>query len=127
MFLLMSLLSGLEVSAINAEQQKNPAGQWKFEAPDAPEGFTSGTMIVSLEGNKNAVSMVFNGTGYKFNGEKVKVENDSLFFSIYVEGDDVAVSLKMSDQTKMTGKAVYFQGSLPLTLIKQKSEAVKQP
>jgi hypothetical protein len=35
-----------------------------------------------------------------------------------VEGNTVAVTLKSEDQTKMSGKAVYSEGEVPLTLTK---------
>lgn len=100
-------------------QKKNPVGQWKFEAPYAPEGYTSGNIEVSLTEKKYSVSMSFSGSDYKFPGESTKVEKDSIFFSIYVEGESVAVRLKIEDAAKMTGAATYSGGVVPLTLLKE--------
>jgi len=62
--------------------------------------------------------MSFAGSEYKLAGEKVQSVNDSILFSIYLEGQDIKVMLKLENETKMTGKAVYTEGEVPLTLNK---------
>ncbi len=109
----------LSVCAVNAQDKtKNhdPLGTWKFDAPYAPEGYTSGLITVGLENNKHTTSMSFTGYEYKIPGENVKASDDSLIFSVYVENQDVKVLLKMEGEARMTGKAVYFEGEIPLTL-----------
>ena len=110
------------LTAQNTQVKKDPVGKWKFEAPYAPEGYTSGIIEVGLAEMKYSTSMMFSDIEYKFIGEKVKFENDSLFFLIYIEGQDITVSLKMENGTKMSGKAVYSEGEVPLTLSKTVSE-----
>jgi hypothetical protein len=106
-------------SAQQANNQKNnPVGTWKFEAPYAPEGYTSGTIVVGLEDQKHTTSMAFAGSEYKLPGENVKAVNESILFSIYMEGQDIKVMLKIENETKMSGKAVYSEGEVPLTLTK---------
>jgi len=121
----ISALLILCISVIYAQStngKKDPAGQWKFEAPYAPEGFTAGTIIVGYADNKYTASMLFTTSGYSFNAEKVAVRNDSLFFNIWIEGTDVSVALKMEDTTKMTGNAVHYEGTVPLTLTKEEEQ-----
>jgi len=62
--------------------------------------------------------MAFAGSEYKLPGENVKAVNDSILFSIYMEGQDIKVMLKIENETKMSGKAVYSEGEVPLTLTK---------
>jgi hypothetical protein len=62
--------------------------------------------------------MSFTGSDYKLPGEQVKAANDSVFFNIYLEGQDIKVMLKLESESKMTGKAVYSEGEVPLTLTK---------
>ena len=50
--------------------------------------------------------------------EKVVVSKDSVLFSIYLEGQDIKVMLKMVSDTNMTGKAIYSEGEVPLALSK---------
>ena len=40
-------------------------------------------------------------------------------FSIYLEGQDIKVMLKMENESNMSGKAVYSEGEVPLTLYRQ--------
>ncbi|MFA5818216.1 MAG: hypothetical protein WC854_02935 [Bacteroidales bacterium] len=114
--LVISFFSVIAVSGQNSAKKTNPVGTWKFEAPYAPEGYTSGTIAVGLDEQKYSTTMVFTGSEYKLTGEKVKVANDSVSFSIYLEGQDIKVMLKIENETKMSGKAVYTEGEVPLTL-----------
>jgi len=106
------------VSAQNAKPKNNPIGTWKFEAPYAPEGYTSGTIILGKEDKKDLASMSFTGSEEKMAGENVKIGKDSTTFSIYMQGEDISVVLKPETEVKMSGKAVYSQGEVPLTLTK---------
>jgi hypothetical protein len=62
---------------------------------------------------------MFSGSEYKLNGEKVKIENDTISFSVFIEDQDVAVKLKMENSSKMSGKAVYTEGEVPLALTRE--------
>ena len=99
-------------------QKNNSVGTWKFEAPYAPEGYTSGTIIVGNEEQKPSATMSFTGNEFKIPGDNVKALNDSILFSVYIQGQDVKVMLKMDTEIKMSGKAVYSEGEVPLTLNK---------
>jgi len=115
------IISLFTVSAVAQKPNKQNAksfGTWKFEAPYAPEGYQSGTITVSVEDKKPAATMSFTGNEYKIPGEKVKTDNDSVNFSIYLEGQDIRVLLKVENETKMSGKAVYSEGEVPLSLTK---------
>jgi hypothetical protein len=100
-------------------EKKNPVGLWKFEAPYAPQEYTSGTVTIGLTDRNYTAELSFTGIEFKFTGEKVKFVNDSLFFSIFIEGEVVQLSLKLDDASKMTGKGVYSDGVVPLTAIKE--------
>ncbi len=113
---LFSLFVGLAASAQPSKDKNNPVGQWKFEAPYAPEGFTSGLIEVAFAENKYTTQISFTGSEFKIPGEKVKVENDTVAFTVYIEGSDVAINLKMDGASKMAGKATYSEGDIPLTL-----------
>jgi hypothetical protein len=116
--LLISFFYCVTVSGQNSRQKADPVGKWKFEAPYAPEGYTSGIVEVAFAEKQYSTSMTFTGSDYKLVGEKVKFENESLSFTIYVENEGVAISLKMEDGAKMSGKAVYSEGEIPLALTK---------
>jgi hypothetical protein len=96
----------------------DPSGTWKFEAPSAGEGYDSGTILVGMAEKKYTATIIFTGSEYKIAGEKVKFEKEILTFSIYLEGEEIGTTLKMETGTKMTGKAVYSGGEVPITLTK---------
>jgi hypothetical protein len=115
--LIILCFANIIVSGQTADsQKKDPVGQWKFDAPSAPEGYNSGTIAVSLSEKKNNATISFTGSENKFQGDNVRVEKDSLFFSVYIEGENVNLSLKIEDNGKMSGKAVYSEGVIQVTL-----------
>jgi hypothetical protein len=62
--------------------------------------------------------MSFTGSDSILVGENVKTVNDSVLFTVYLEGQDIKVLLKVENDTNMSGKAVYSEGEVPLTLSK---------
>jgi hypothetical protein len=100
------------------KQKKDPAGLWKFEASYAPEGYNSGTLTVGISGNRYSAVMFFSGNGYKFTGDDVKFEKDSLFFRFFTENQEIRVKLYMESKDKLTGKGEYSEGEVPLTLMR---------
>jgi hypothetical protein len=117
-FLAILLFTVIAVNGQNNTKKNSPVGTWKFDAPYAPEGYTSGIITVGFENQKNTTSMSFEGSDYKIPGENVKSSSDSLIFSVYVENQDVKVLLKIENEAKMSGKAIYSEGEVPLTLTK---------
>jgi hypothetical protein len=124
--LVMFMIIGITtISAQNNKSKIDPQGTWKFEAPYAPEGYTSGTIVVGTAEQKTTATMSFTGSDNKLSGDKVLVVNDTVTFSVYLEGQDIRVLLKIENATKMTGKAVYSEGEVPLTLSKIVDELKK--
>ena len=107
------------LTAQNSQEKKNPVGTWKFEAPYAREGYTSGTIIVGQTDQIYTTSMSFTGNENKLTGDKVKFEKDTLLFSVYIEGEDVKVLIKIENEAKISGKAIYSEGEVLLTLTKK--------
>lgn len=121
-FVLLSIMSVGAVTGQNNVNKSNPVGTWKFDAPYAPEGYNTGTIVVANESNKYTTTMSFGSGDYKLPGEQVKAVKDSVLFSIFLEGQDIKVFLKQENESKMTGKAVYSEGEVPLTLSKVQPE-----
>ncbi len=113
------LFIAVSVSAQTGTKNDNAIGKWKFEAPYAPEGFTAGTIEFSIADNKYTSSISFSGNDYKIPGDKTKIEKDSVSFSVLIEGNEVSITLKPESDSKMTGKAVYFEGEIPITITKE--------
>jgi len=116
--LILMLISFLPVMVISGQNinKNNPVGTWKFEAPYAPEGYTSGIIVVGFKDQKHTTAMSFTGSDTILAGDKVRSLNDSLLFSIYLDGQDVKILLKMENESNMSGKAVHSEGEVPLTL-----------
>ena len=117
--LLLMFFSSVITSAQTSKVKKDMIGKWLFEAPYAPEGYTAGSIVVGYADKKYSAIMAFKGSDSTLAGDMVKFENDTLYFSVNVQGQDVAVKLKYDDQTKMTGKAVYSEGEVPLSLTRE--------
>ncbi len=118
-FIMFLLFSVSIISGQNANVKNNPVGRWKFEAPYAPEGYTLGTIDITFAEEKYSTTIAFAGSDYKIPGENTKVEKETVAFVVYIEGDNIEISLKAENDTKMTGKAVYSQGEIPLTLTRE--------
>jgi hypothetical protein len=115
--IIVSIIFSLPIlTAQNSQVKNNPVGTWKFAAPYAPEGYTSGTIVVGFAEKKNTATMSFTGSEYKLMGDKVTSAKDSVLFSVFLEGQDIKILLKIVSDTNMTGKAVYSEGEVPLTL-----------
>lgn len=116
--IVISLFTVSAIAQQGNKQNNKSFGTWKFDAPYAPEGYQSGTIVVGVEEKKPVATMSFTGNEYKIPGEKVKTDNDSVNFSVYLEGQDIRVLLKVENETKMSGKAIYSEGEVPLVLTK---------
>jgi hypothetical protein len=106
------------LTAQNKQPKIDSAGTWKFDAPYAPEGYNSGIIVVGMVEQKPSATMSFTGNDFKYPGENVKAEKDSILFSVYIQGQDVNVMLKIENDTLMSGKAVYSEGEVPFSLTK---------
>lgn len=120
LFLLVMLGFPLILRSQTNKVLKDVDGKWQFEAPYAPEGYKSGTIEFVITDKSSSVSMVFEGDQNKFLGESLKFANDSIFYSVQINSEPVAVKLAVIEKSKMTGKAIYSQGVVPLTLTKEK-------
>lgn len=121
--LLILVFAGLTAGAQTSQKKLNPVGSWKFDAPYAPEGYTTGTIIIGLQEKLHTASISFTGSEYKIPGEKVKVEGDSLKFDVYLEGATINILMKMESESAMTGKALTPDGEVPLTLKKEPAKS----
>jgi len=119
-FILFTLILGfLSINVLSATV-KNPVGKWKFSAPGAPYGYEQGLIEISREAGELSATLSFTGMDYKFELEKVKYENEKLSFSLYLDGEDVYIVMTFSEDDKISGKAVYSQGGIPLYATREK-------
>lgn len=121
---LLIVVAGLStLTAQKTNSKFKPEGKWQFEAPTAPEGYTFGSMDITFAEKKYAVAMGLPGGGdYKLPAEQVKFENGELTFKLFIEGEEISISLKPEGNDKMTGKAVFSGGEIPLTCNRDKEK-----
>jgi len=121
LLLILSVIPFLSVIASSQESkvEKIIVGKWLFQAPYAPDGYKDGTIEIGYAEKKYSAIMIFSVGENKFVGDRVRFENDTLYFNVFIEGQNVVVKLKDQDETKMTGKAVYNEGVVPLLLTKE--------
>lgn len=118
--ILIGLLITFAIPGAAMTTEFNPVGNWTFSAPDAPYPYGTGSLEVKMDGDDMGVTLTFTDVEYKFFGEGVKFEDDVLSFSIYLDGEDIFLSLKFVDKDKLSGRAVYFEGAIPLTAKRNK-------
>jgi uncharacterized lipoprotein YehR (DUF1307 family) len=117
MKLLSVLIAASMVIALSSAtnmQQPNPIGNWKVVSDYAPEGFQTSKVTISKEEDNFLVEMNFEEIGYKIKGEKVSFTDGIFKFNLYVEGEDVIITMKFNGEDKLVGTASTSGGEIPL-------------
>lgn len=122
LLLVVSLLGFGSITAQKVNTKKDPVGKWLFEAPAAPEGYTSGSIEVTFADKKHAVSFSVTGSENTLPAEKVAVANDSLKFNLYLENEIIVFDIKIVDRSKMIGKAVYSGGEVVVSFFREEKK-----
>lgn len=107
MFLFLSTM-------IKGQSNTNFFGKWKFQAPDAPEEAASGNIIIKPDS-----AIILLSTGEKYSSDWVRENGDSLVFESQMQDGVVRVSLKINDNSNMTGIANWGIGETPILLKKE--------
>jgi hypothetical protein len=125
LILILLFIPVMKMQGQGNEKKPDITGTWKFEAPYAPEDYKSGTLffVIAEKEKKLTASMSFTGSEYKMPAGNVTQKGDSIMFSININGENVNMFLKKLSDTQMTGKAVYSEGEVPLTLAKNVAPA----
>ena len=114
--IVLSLMTVISVSGQTNSKKNNPVGNWQFEAPSAPYGYTQGNLNVSFKDKKYTAIMSFPGNDYQLPGDKIKADGDNFSFTTFAEGQEVQIQLKMEGNSKMSGKVIHSDGEIPLDL-----------
>lgn len=105
----------MSFALMNAQQiQDTYTGDWKFEAPGAPEGSQKGDVAIKAD----AIVMTFDSI-LQFPSEWIKTPKDSLIYEVAFDDTTVRFSLKIKDANNMTGKAVWDDGETPIFLTRK--------
>lgn len=118
--MILLILSFFNANGQSNSKKLNPVGTWKFAAPTAQEGYSSGLITIALAEKKHTASISFTGNEYKIPGENVKFSGDSIKFSVYLEGENINIYLRLESDRKMAGKAVISNSDVvPLSAVKE--------
>jgi hypothetical protein len=115
-FLLTGLLS------TNGQTKKSYIGNWSFEAPNAPEGYTYGI----IEIKKDTILTSFTELKYRVPSIWIKFKNDSITYKSFVDDTDVLFSLKIVDEANIKGNAVWSDGETQMILHKKTNQEIKK-
>lgn len=121
--IILSIMVAFIAGSYNASAKVRPkdvVGDWKYEVPTAPYGFEKGTFtFTEKEGNLAGKLVLMDGSNIDLEG--VKLEKDTLTFSLYVEGGYVMVNTKI-DGESLSGVVSSPQGDMKVTAQKVKKE-----
>jgi hypothetical protein len=101
-------------------KKSSPVGSWTYSVPGVPEGYETGTMIISEEGKVLKVTLKLNDY-YSVEAEKIVYQKKDLSFSVWVESEEILIAGTFD---KDTFKAIvsYFEGDFELTATRVPSE-----
>ncbi len=98
----------------------DPTGTWKYSAPEAPEGYTAGELIIGKEGKAYSVVFVLDQY-HQATASEVVYKKERLEFQLYLEGYVVKISGTFEDEI-FTGTASYAEGDIDFTAVRKKEE-----
>jgi hypothetical protein len=115
---LFLIISVFLIGSLSTNAQIKPAyfGNWSFDAPSAPDGYTYGI----IEIKKDSINTSFTQLNYEVPSTWIKAKNDSITYKAIVEGTDVLFSLKIENETNIKGNAVWSDGETQMILKKKK-------
>lgn len=92
----------------------NFLGAWSYSAQDVPYEYAAGTIYIN-DNNENSDIEIKVKTRYnEYEGQSINIEEDQISFQIYVEGQDVTVTLKFSDN-ELSGTASTVDGAFAIS------------
>jgi len=106
------------VNAVETPNKKDVIGEWKYEVPTAPYGYSSGTFVISEKEGKLAGHVKFSD-GYKIDLKDVTYEEDTLKFGLYIDYSYVSLKSKIEGQN-MNGTVNTPEGDMKVTAKKVK-------
>ena len=90
---------------------KSPIGTWEYTVEDVPYEYSAGVLIITKE--KEEYKVVVKVNYNTLTASEVKVNENTINFSVYIEGGKVQVSLQVKDDL-IQGTADSTEGSFSL-------------
>jgi|GEM_PF-5255051 len=118
---LFGLIFGLLLTSASVQAQtaaNDFIGTWEYTSQDAPYPYQQGQMTVTIEDEDISVTVVSSNED-EIEAKNAKVKNHQLQFEVFIQGQDVAVKLKMEKENKLSGFADTADGKIALSGIKK--------
>lgn len=93
------------------KEYKSPIGTWEYTVEDVPYEYSAGVLIITKE--KEEYKVVVKVNYNTLTASEVKVNENTVNFSVYIEGGKVQVSLQVKDDL-IQGIADSTEGSFSL-------------
>jgi len=93
------------------KEYKSPIGTWEYTVEDVPYEYSAGVLIITKE--KEEYKVVVKVNYNTLTASEVKVNENTVNFSVYIEGGKVQVSLQVKDDL-IQGTADSTEGSFSL-------------
>ena len=117
-FAILVTIVASTVNAVVAEGINEIVGEWKFESPRAPFGYTAGIIVFSEKEGNLAGEVEFED-GYKIQLKKVKYTGNVISCELYIEYEHISVEAKVEGK-KLAGTVETLDGELEITAEKVK-------
>ena len=113
---LMVLSTG--VMFAQSKSDLKAVGTWAFSAPEAPYGYDTGDIVITMDGKELAGEIVFSEY-YKLKVQNLKLEKNVLTFKAYVEGETINTKVTLT-KDDMKGNVTFSEGTMPITAKRKK-------
>jgi len=120
-FALIVLSLAFQSQRVNAQKSnKDVVGIWKYEAPNAPEGFTEGSFVISeKDGALAGILQLLNGQEMEIGS--VVYRQDSLLVTMLVDYSTVSIN-SIIEGNSFTGTVSTNDGTFTITGKKNETE-----
>jgi hypothetical protein len=113
-----SALCSINPTDVFEQVYKSPIGTWEYSVEDVPYEYSAGVLIITKE--KEEYKVVVKVNYNTLTASDVKVNENEVNFSVYIEGGKVQVSLQVKDDL-ISGNANSTEGSFSLKGKRNKS------
>ncbi|MEQ8220021.1 MAG: hypothetical protein RIM68_03050 [Arenibacter sp.] len=113
-----SALCSINPTDVFEKVYKSPIGTWEYSVEDVPYEYSAGVLIITKE--KEEYKVVVKVNYNTLTASDVKVNENEVNFSVYIEGGKVQVSLQVKDDL-ISGNANSTEGSFSLKGKRNKS------
>ncbi len=99
---------GLDENKIDVNMADDLIGAWNYTVENVDYQYSTGVLLITKEEGKYNVQVQLSAGNIP--GEDIVVKDNSITFSVYIEGQKISVSL-MADGDKIKGESSSYDGN----------------